>query len=163
MTEEEAWKVTAEKVKILMDLDKKNGTTRSEEQYEGWANGFTAGLLFADSLPIERHAFGVVPSAYIRVIVGLGASIEMDKGAKAHAMMVSTECRGETNREGLLVILGSALAAITAYAQNLSPAFDDEKKFSEDLTDISEGSVDGLRTRMNPHITLIERDRPKGG
>jgi hypothetical protein len=163
VTEEEAWKVTAEKVKIRMDLDKEKGTIRTEEQYEGWANGFTAGLLFADSLPIERHAFGVVPSAYIRVIVGLGASIEMDKGAKAHAMMVSAECKGETDREGLLVILGSALAAITAYAQNLSPAFDDKKKFSEDLTDISENGVNGFRARMNPSITLIERDRPKGG
>ena len=163
MTEEEAWKVTAEKVKILMDLDKKNGTARSEEAYEGWANGFTAGLMFADSPTIEHRAFGMVPRAYIRVIIGLGASIEVDEGAKAHAMMISAECRGETDRDGLLVILGSALAAITAYAQNLSPAFDDEKKFSKDLTNISEGSFNGFRARMNPSITLIERDRPKGG
>lgn len=161
MTEKEVWKAAAEAVQRLMALDKKNGVTRSEEQYEGWANGFAAGLLFADKTTVEHCAFGVVPSAYVRVIVGIGASV-FDEDIKTHPVMINTECKGETDRDGLLVILGSALAAITAYAQNLSPAFDDKKKFSEDLTDVSESTIDGFRTQMNPHITLIERDQPKG-
>jgi hypothetical protein len=159
MDQDEAFKIAQEQTGLLVDRDMRKGDFRGKDAYDGFYNGFYSGLMHAGQIPIEKHAFGSMPKAHIRIIVGLGGQLDLTEDVTAHALEISGECKGETNREGLTQMLGSALAAITAYAQNLTPAFEDKKRFGDELSAASVSYLGAMQARMTPDIRLVERDR----
>jgi hypothetical protein len=160
MNEEEIWKCAGIAVLVMREKDRANGVVRSDAVYDGWYNGFAQGLRSSEAMTVEEHAFGFSPKAHIRIIAGIGGSAEI-KDISAYAMAVSADCRGVSDKEGLIVMLATALATLHCYCEQVGRGFKKKDQFVKAVTDSAAEHVKTLRQKLEPSVTIVERDDPK--
>jgi hypothetical protein len=156
--DKEVWSIAKKMTDVLEALDKKEGTAKTNDAYDGFCNGYYAGVMAQREEPPENTAFGQKPLAAVRVIVGITKSGELTPDTEAYAVGLSVDMNGVTDSAGAEILLSTALAAVTALAAHLQNAIEGRDVVSR-ITSAAAESVVAIKNKITPDIKIVDRSR----